>query len=1106
MSALPQSFLKTKLLPPRLGGQILARPRLVNRMRSLLDQSATVVSANAGSGKTTLVADFVSSSSLPFIWYQLDSSDTDLAVFFSYLVLGLRKTRPDFGQATLSFISDTEALSSKAQQLADIFINEVTEQIEEKTLIVLDDYHLIEGFENISAAVDRLLQYLPDVLHVIIISRSIPNLSISRLKSKGLLGLIDRKDLLFTPTEVQQLFLETFGRLLPTEMLERFYMKTEGWVTALQLIQQSFEHQGEGNSHPIEDAYIALRQSEMDLFDYFAEEVFRQETPENRLVLSRASLLEPVAPAICETVFGIANCRDRLRTLARRNVFITHVFAPGIEEEYRLHPLFRSFLNRCLINEIGPEETRRLHRMCGDYLASISRWDMAVHHYTEAGATAQVTELIASRGATLVRSGRYAVIKRAFEKLPQSSLDDRPLALIARADVALTEGDRSMAQELYDRAARKARESGNDLVEAESLRGLAYIARYRNDYETAADLASRAIQLTQSEHLLRARCFNIIGLCRFIPLNDSAGAVASWLSALDEAKKAGDDRFARIVLHNLGLPYSLEGDYNEAIRWLNQMLEAGRDSAETGLAPEKAVPFPQEAIAHLNIARLQIAQGHFDHAQAHLETALERCRMFNLSGARAETLEAFGTLYREKRDFNRALDFLKEAARAYREAGMALTDREFLDERATLYLEIGETALAERDSEEDYNARRGHGSIEQANTLITRGRIEMAAGRLDTAEASLREAAEISRSNRYNHNECRALTSLARLLHKTGRGEEALEKLGRAIELSIRYDYSYWIATEAARDSGVFRAAIEAAIDADYLAPLLPVEAIAVNQSVDTDKSALQKPESRVELIRDRANYDLAINLLGPVKVCRNPAEPLPEDTWKLAKSLHILCYIASRRNLRAPKDTLIDLFWADSDEETVSKNFHPTISLLRKALNREQIVKKDFILYREGAYLLNPQYIYKIDTHEFERLLAEAREARQLGDLHQSAKLTTSAVELYSGGFLEELYLDWAEELRSYYSEMYLEALKELIGHHIEQGENESAIRFGQIILQHDPYREDVHCQVMEAQVRSGNRAAAIDQFDRLRKMLRRELGVDPLPATFAKYESLIK
>ena len=99
----------------------------------------------------------------------------------------------------------------------------------------------------------------------------------------------------------------------------------------------------------------------------------------------------------------------------------------------------------------------------------------------------------------------------------------------------------------------------------------------------------------------------------------------------------------------------------------------------------------------------------------------------------------------------------------------------------------------------------------------------------------------------------------------------------------------------------------------------------------------------------------------------------MKKEAWRLSKALHILCYLCSRRNHRAPKETLVDLFWSDAEPDTVAKNFHPTISHMRKALNSGQVVKKDFVQYREGAYLLNPQYRYRLDTEEFERLLGTA-------------------------------------------------------------------------------------------------------------------------------------
>jgi LuxR family maltose regulon positive regulatory protein len=1114
---LPAYFLKTKLLPPRLTTRVLARPRLMERMRDFLDRPATILCANAGCGKTTLVTDFIRSASLPAVWYQIDPSDVDLAVFFGYLVCALRQRQPAFGQVTLGLIAETENLAKKANQLVDVFINEVSEELEEKTILVLDDYHHVDSSESIAAAVDRLVQYLPDVLHLIFTTRSVPNLSVMRLRSKGIIGFLTRQDLLFTPAEVEQLFAETFDQKLPSEMVSRFHEKTDGWVTALQLIQQSLDHaeDARGTAANANRASIesALQQSEMEVFDYFAEEVLQFEKPETRLMLGRLSLLDRIDPAICEAAFGIADCTSELRNLTRRNVFIAQAYGTGVEESYRLHPLFRSFLTRWLVNEVGVDEVRRLHKACATHFVSVEQWSFALDHFTEAGSAEDVAEMLAAHGAELVAAGRFETIKRAFDGLTESAVEAHPRALITRADVALIESDSPRASMLYGKAEQMGRDAGDRAVQAEALRGQAYIARHTGDCDEAINLARAAIELAPDHHALRARCFNTIGLCSFTARHDSEGAIRNWRAALDEAREAGDDRFARIALHNLGLPYSLEGDFHEALRWLSQMIDGEPSvSKTTNIEPP---PFPQQAIAHLNIARLKIVQGRLDEAEAHLERALERCQLFNLKTATAETLEAFGNLYRERNEFTRAVDFYDEAARAYRDAGVALTDKELLDERATLYLRMGEVRVAAREADDYFRARSAGSDIERSTALITRGRIDLAAGRTGEAEATLMEAARLAANCKLRYNEARAEMSLARVLWEMQRGDQAFSHLERAVELSRRYDYAYWMSGEAALAPSLIQAAMQAGIAVDYLARIAPQKAAeAAAQSIAVQAEAgwagatqakNVRPHAPVALFIERPNVDLAIRMLGAVEVYRDPAEPLKE-AWRLIKSLHILCYIASRRNHRAPKEQIIETFWGDADTETIAKNFHPTISHLRKALNTGQVVKKDFVLYREGAYLFSPQYQYRIDAEEFERLLGDAREARRNDDDEGAAQLLAEAIKLYRGDFLEELYYNWVEELQSYYRDLYFAALKELIAHHGGRGDHEQVVRYGQMLLARDPYQEDVHCALMESHVALGNRAAAIDQFDGLRRMLRRELGVAPLPATIARYEALIK
>lgn len=96
-------FLRTKLLPPRPAPEILARPRLTERLQSNLSLPVTLVTANAGSGKTTLVADFLHKQEHPYVWYQLDHTDADPAVFLGYLTFGIRQ-RYENGRSACAFV------------------------------------------------------------------------------------------------------------------------------------------------------------------------------------------------------------------------------------------------------------------------------------------------------------------------------------------------------------------------------------------------------------------------------------------------------------------------------------------------------------------------------------------------------------------------------------------------------------------------------------------------------------------------------------------------------------------------------------------------------------------------------------------------------------------------------------------------------------------------------------------------------------------------------------------------------------------------------------------------------------------------------------------
>src|SRR3954471_4216639 len=154
-------FLRTKLLPPRPSPELLSRARLTERLQANLTSPVTLVTANAGSGKTTMVADFLRGQDRPFVWYQLDHTDSDPLVFLSYLTHGIKQVVPDFGSSVRPYLHEAAGeLSQHPERAVEVLLNEVLEHVEQQLIIVLDDYHHLSGDTPVHALLDRLLSYL----------------------------------------------------------------------------------------------------------------------------------------------------------------------------------------------------------------------------------------------------------------------------------------------------------------------------------------------------------------------------------------------------------------------------------------------------------------------------------------------------------------------------------------------------------------------------------------------------------------------------------------------------------------------------------------------------------------------------------------------------------------------------------------------------------------------------------------------------------------------------------------------------------------------------------------------------------------------------------
>ncbi len=580
------------------------------------------------------------------------------------------------------------------------------------------------------------------------------------------------------------------------------------------------------------------------------------------------------------------------------------------------------------------------------------------------------------------------------------------------------------------------------------------------------------------------KCANTRGLC-LIAQGAWTNAEQQFRFALELAEKNSNEQFVRIITHNLALPPGFRGDFGEALRWLKRIFRDGKTDKQ----------LPQESIGHLNVSRLHLLRGEFEDTEKHLERALELCQLYNLKALRGEIFETYGNFYRETGDAAHASEFYERANKAYEDAGINIASRDLDEERAKFYFQSGDLVKARGLFENLIETRRKTNyeiGMRRAKFFLLEIRFLQ-----NDAENLIKETEELLKffhEQTLYHDEAMTSLLLANIYFLGKNRKQMMPHLQRALDLTARFDYEYWLRHEIQKYPELFK-------DEDIIEKL-PLDL--------RDNLAAATPQIKTQPIQifERAEKitDLTIKVLGHVDIYRDRSKPFAADAWTTRRARDIFCHIATSPHRRVSKDVLIDEFWKNEDLSAIEKNFHPTISHIRKALNSRQTFKQNFIVFRDGAYQLNSELSYSIDTEEFEGFIAEAEKAKKENDTEKFLENLESAHELYRGEFMSGIYEDWAEEKRNYFAEQHLRVLNALAKFSFKEKSWSKALKFATEILTADPFREDMQRLLMKTLAAQGNRAAVKEHFENLQELLKKELGVAPAPETRKVFQELLK
>ncbi|HSL44675.1 MAG TPA: BTAD domain-containing putative transcriptional regulator [Anaerolineales bacterium] len=221
------------------------------------------------------------------------------------------------------------------------------------------------------------------------------------------------------------------------------------------------------------------------------------------------------------------------------------------------------------------------------------------------------------------------------------------------------------------------------------------------------------------------------------------------------------------------------------------------------------------------------------------------------------------------------------------------------------------------------------------------------------------------------------------------------------------------------------------------------------------------------------------------------------------SRGLSLFKYLLLHHKRKIPREVLMEIFWPDAEPETARNSLNVAMHKLRKALR--SIVFLPIITFEEGAYGLEANLQTWLDVEEFERSVGEGQRLEARNQITAAVAEYETAISLYQGDFLEENpYEEWAVLDRERYRTAYLETLDRLSQIYFRQ-ERYSACRSAcQLILAGDPCCEDAHCLLMRCYSRQGQAYLALRQYHLCVEVIRKELEVDPAPATIELYEQI--
>jgi LuxR family transcriptional regulator, maltose regulon positive regulatory protein len=605
-------LLPTKLYIPRPRPDLVARPRLTDWLNQAIKSKLILISAPAGFGKTTVLAEWLAainyhlsaahshSRASSVAWFSLDENDNDPNRFLTYLVAALQTIQSGIGERVLDMLHAPQAPD------LDIILAELVNAVSALPgdfALVLDDYHLISD-QVVHQAVTFLLDYLPPHLHLIITCRADPPLPLARLRARGQLAELRASDLRFTPAEIATLVNRSVGLNLAAEDIATLEERTEGWAAGLQLAALSLQ------GHADASGFIrAFSGSHRFVLGYLAEEVLRQQPETVQSFLLQTAILEQLSGPLCDAVTGRHDSQLMLERLEQANLFLVPLDEG--RRWFRYHHLFAEFLRARQTGSVT-----ELYRQASAWYEQQGQLPEAIEYALAAPDYPLASRLIEQTAETILMQGELLTMVRWLERLPEECFHARPKLYVYMAWGLISSGQGSQIEHWLNQAEHFLGSNTNTTSEITALRAI--LAAFHIDIPRLQQLSGQALQSLSGENLFTRSLVIWSSAFPYILTGDLDSATRVFYEVEKIARQSGNV----LVLLNSRCQIA------EMKITQGQLLEANsiyRETIHLSQQYNSQRPFPAAGMAYLGLGELLREWNEYEEAERLLYEGIELC-------------------------------------------------------------------------------------------------------------------------------------------------------------------------------------------------------------------------------------------------------------------------------------------------------------------------------------------------------------------------------------------------------------------------------------------------------------------------------------------------